>query len=716
MLIGSQMTATEKYEWKQVPIGGGGYMCGISFHPKVKGLMYARGDVEGLSRRKPDEKAWVQVTHSFSPEQFDLWGVGGCSGIGLIADKPNIVYAALGAGWGKNGLYKSDDYGDSWTLLKQYYVSGNAKTGKNSRMCTQPIGVDPNNPQVIYVGTRRNGLLRSLDGGKTWDKDPYSDIPSGKDQDPGVRNVIIDPTEVLENPKRSKNIYLTVEGKGVYRSTDGGNSFAVFKSGIKHPQYLKLAKDGKLYLTHHTGVWRYDGQWTDITPDEDQFCGLALDPFNANNVLVVGKKFYRSKDQGKTWTAVEKNKMVTDMNVCDLREAWAGATNLDYNPHQPNQVLLCDAFGIYSCDDPFAETVKWTPLVEGLEGVVPCTITTPPEAAGVYPLYTGSSDGHNFAHKNPLNTRVKNADRLHINGKGQTKWVYMVTDIDFCQSQPNIMYLAAQLWNHKSLFIAKSTTGGKTKKEWIPVKVPFKMNHKTNPGGPQLAVSATDSNCVVVVPGKGAKNYPVQKPYVTYDGGQTWAEITDLPGYILTWPIAYEYDRPICSDRIDGNTFYVFKKGQLYVSTEKGKPGSWKKAFKFPGTRKPDKCFHIPLRLQPAPDKAGVVMVALGKNGLWISMDKGQTFQKKGGFQTVTNSCWGKPKPGTNISTAYVHAEKNGQWGIYRSTDWGDSWERITPDNMTFSRVRVMGGDNRQFGLVYLGIGGQGYVYGKPVK
>lgn len=56
------------FSWSNVKIGGGGgFVPGISFHPKTKGLAYARTDIGGLYRLNADE-SWTAITDSITTD------------------------------------------------------------------------------------------------------------------------------------------------------------------------------------------------------------------------------------------------------------------------------------------------------------------------------------------------------------------------------------------------------------------------------------------------------------------------------------------------------------------------------------------------------------------------------------------------------------------------------------------------------------------------
>jgi hypothetical protein len=48
----------ETYEYRNLPIPGGGYVTGFIFHEKQPGILYCRTDIGGVYRYKPEERRW----------------------------------------------------------------------------------------------------------------------------------------------------------------------------------------------------------------------------------------------------------------------------------------------------------------------------------------------------------------------------------------------------------------------------------------------------------------------------------------------------------------------------------------------------------------------------------------------------------------------------------------------------------------------------------
>ena len=109
------------------------------------------------------------------------------------------------------GVFKSTDRGNNWTQINN---------GLNS-LETNVLAVDPNDSDVLYLGTDDDGIYKSINGGENWKKL----IPTASF---GVGDIIVD-------PQNSNNVYMgTVDyfrlsesrgvlgDFGVYKSTDGG--------------------------------------------------------------------------------------------------------------------------------------------------------------------------------------------------------------------------------------------------------------------------------------------------------------------------------------------------------------------------------------------------------------------------------------------------------------------------------------------------------------
>ncbi len=112
------------------------------------------------------------------------------------------MYAALD----KAGLYQSDDSGNNWKK--------NTKIFSNFKIGTGIVDFDffKNQPNLMFVATKQ-GILKSIDGGETWEQLPLL---------PPKTNAHIQ--SIAINPKNINEIYY-ITGSTLYRSIDGGKNW-----------------------------------------------------------------------------------------------------------------------------------------------------------------------------------------------------------------------------------------------------------------------------------------------------------------------------------------------------------------------------------------------------------------------------------------------------------------------------------------------------------
>ncbi len=132
-----------------------------------------------------------------------------------VPSRPGLFYA----GYVNGGLWKTTDYGRVWTPLFDDQPTGSIGA----------VAVAPSDPDVIYVGsgegmqrpdlTTGDGIYRSRDGGNTW-------VHLGLRDGQQIPQIQVDPRDpnrlwvaVLGHP------YGANEERGVFRSTDGGDTF-----------------------------------------------------------------------------------------------------------------------------------------------------------------------------------------------------------------------------------------------------------------------------------------------------------------------------------------------------------------------------------------------------------------------------------------------------------------------------------------------------------
>ena len=165
MLV-SLNAAVENYKWGNVAIGGG-FVSGIVTSKSERGVAYARTDVGGAYRYDSQTGRWIALTDWLSQADVGLLGVES-----LAIDPRNAanLYMLVGTEYfngGKTAILRSTDYGKTFTVTdvtSQFKAHGNGM----GRGTGERLQVDPGSSNVLFVGTRHNGLFKSVDSGATW--------------------------------------------------------------------------------------------------------------------------------------------------------------------------------------------------------------------------------------------------------------------------------------------------------------------------------------------------------------------------------------------------------------------------------------------------------------------------------------------------------------------------------------------------------------------
>lgn len=144
----------------------------------------------------------------------------------IIVDpkNPKIVYASA-----CSGIYKSSDAGEMF-----HKVQGIPSAARRTRTLEQ----DPEHLQTVFAGTTE-GLYRTLDAGAQWERLTPADTI--------VNDVYVDPTD-------GNHVLLATDRGGVYRSEDGGRTFAPSNNGFSTRQVTAFAADAPHPGTLYVGV------------------------------------------------------------------------------------------------------------------------------------------------------------------------------------------------------------------------------------------------------------------------------------------------------------------------------------------------------------------------------------------------------------------------------------------------------------------------------
>ncbi|WP_240472938.1 fibronectin type III domain-containing protein [Paenibacillus sanguinis] len=716
------VNSTDPYEWGSVAIGGGGYVTGIIAHPAEKDLVYIRTDVGGIFRWQEEEKTWNQLIGFADRSESNLYGG---ESIALDPQNPEVLYAALGKQdyWTPSDIFKSTDRGETWTATGLRNNGSYVKMAANGaqRTAGERLAVDPNNSDIVYFGSRYDGLFRTEEGAApgSWEK-VAGLAPTGAQVNGapvGVSFVMFDPeSDVIEG--RTQTIYAGYYYYGVYVSYDAGETWELLPNSPLRPLRGAISSDGgQLYVTHYEGVVRLDtgmpdDGFIDITPEPESadnnngsgqpFSAIAIAPDNNERVIVSRRQdahnnpIYLSDNGGASWTRVVPDKH--GLVPWTPGWHWSSATAaMAFDPFKPDRLWFTDWYYAWRTEDITPDdgsSPEFVNYAQGLETVVNVSNMVSP-SSGEYLLHTGIADNGGFDHKSlhvfPDSTYFTGSDGLHE---------LTTTGIAVSESHPEfIVRVGTYGWNGDGRAHpgngGYSTDGGQTYTAFAA------LPYATAQGG-RVAVSSTDTNRIVWMPQRGGV-------YYTADRGDTWVKASGVPSGLLSGDhIFANYYTPLAADTVNGNWFYVYDKGGKFYRSEDG-GATWEETARLPGQAT---AWH---NVEAAPGVMGEVWVSLNEAGLYRSSDAGDSFQAVEGVEEAFMFSFGKHAPGKLNPAVFVYGTLVGDEteGVFRSDDMGETWVRINVANpFPGNDPNAMTGDKQVHGRVYIGTNGSGIRYG----
>ena len=691
------MEPGERYAWDNVAIGGSGFVSGIVTSKTEKGLVYIRTDVGGAYRRDGASHRWVPLLDWVSDQETGLLGV---ESIAIDATAPNKVYLSTGISYlngGTSAILKSSDYGKTFTKIdvtRQFKVHGNGMGRGNG----EKLQVDPVNGKVLYVGTRANGMFKSVDEGLSWQHLPGLPVTTTPNQN-GLSFVVLDPASAAGGA--TQRVFAGVSrygsvGDNLYLSGDAGKTFTALTGGptALMPQRAVLAK-GSLVVVFARGagpwgdvahgegmeqgeVWKYDiaaRKWTNISPPLNRaYAGITVDPGNQDRMIVstidyyqkpgaMGDKFFETLDGGRHWSSIVDQGARIDPNGV----SWIGdsfihwTASIEFDPFDTRTVMVVSGNGIFTSTDIHATPAVWKFDAAGLEESVPLNMVSIPGGPAISAI--GDYDG--FRHAD-----VGQYAPIHMPTMGTT-W-----GLDYAAANPNVVArVGSDMYVSRDMGASWSKTAS------------LKGQHG------QLALSA-DGKVIVHSAEKSATSY-----YST-DGGDSWNTAKGLNGA-----------RPV-ADAVNPRRFYALGAAAMLVSSDGGA------SFAPAGAVAGAKAGKGSKAVRAAPGREGDVWVALYDGGLARSTDAGASFASLANVSYAAAVGFGKAAPGASYPAVYIWGSVGGVRGVFRSIDSGASWLRINDDNHQYGGpgdAQFVIGDLNTYGVVYMSTAGRGIVYGKPL-
>jgi len=647
--------ALKVLQWRQIgPFRGGRStaVAGVASQPMV---FYFGGVGGGVWKTSDGGINWEPITDG------SVFGTASVGAIGLSDSDPNTIYVGMGESPIRgnvshgDGVYKSTDGGKTWKHI------GLEDTRQISR-----IRVHPKNPDIVYVAAQGHvwapnadrGVFRSKDGGKTWQKVLF------RSDKAGACDLIIDPTnpnvlyagfwEVYRKP-------WTLEsggpGSGIFKSTDGGDN------------------------------------WTEITRNPGLpkgtigIVGITVSPANSDRLWAIVEAedggVFRSDNGGKTWTKTNEQR--------NLRQRAWYYTRIYSDPKNADEVYVLNT-GFYRSNDG-GRTFTGIGVPHGDN----------------HDLWIAPEDPNRMIESNDGGANVSfNGGKSWSEQDQPTAQFYRVAlDNDF----PYHVY-GAQQDNSTVRIASRTTEGGIGPSDWYDVG-----------GGESGWIAPLPKDSEIVFAG----SYDGLTTRYDHHTGQL-RDVNPYPNNPMGWgadniKYRFQWNFPLVFSPNDPNTLYAAAQ-VLFKSTNEGQ--SWEVIS--PDLTRNDKSKQGPSGGPLTKDNTSIeyydtiftVMESPVQAGtIWTGSDDGLVQLTRDGGKNWTNVT--PPKDmipewiqinsldaspfdaGTAYVAATMYKYDDYKPYLYKTSDYGKSWKKITNGIPDGAFTRVIREDPNKRGLLYAG-------------
>lgn len=321
-IVGPDSTLLGNYQWRSLGPDRGGRSIAAS---GVKGRpdeAYFGATGGGLWKTVDAGENWVPVTDG----QITSASVGA---VAVSESNPDVVFIGMGESAIRgnimpgDGVYRSGDAGKTWTHLGFKTVDAISK-----------IRIHPTNPDIVYVAafgqysvpSAERGVFKSTDGGQSWRKVLF------RDDNTGAVDIAIDRNNpdvmyaaMWEAYRKEYQMSSGGPGSGLFKSMDGGENWTeitrnpglpaeglVGRIGVAvtaadpNRVYALIENDnGGLFQSNDAGAtWTLVNDERRIRQRAFYYTHLFADHKDADVVYVQNTAFFRSTDGGKTLESI----------------------------------------------------------------------------------------------------------------------------------------------------------------------------------------------------------------------------------------------------------------------------------------------------------------------------------------------------------------------------------------------------------------------------
>ncbi|MBT8258537.1 MAG: glycosyl hydrolase, partial [Bacteroidia bacterium] len=640
-------------EYRLVGPFRGGRSAAVTGVPGKPNLFYFGATGGGIWRTENGGRSWENISDGY---------FGGSTGAITVAKSdPNVIYVGGGEKTVRGnvssgyGVWKSEDAGKTWT----------SSGLKNSRHIPR-IAIHPTDFNTVYAGVLGNiykpsedrGLYKSTNGGKTWKKVLYANNQAG------VVDLVIDPT----NPRIIYASTWRVQ-RTPYSLSSGGEGSALWKSTDEGETWTEISKN-------------------DGFPDDTLgIIGVTVSPVNNQRVWAVVENekkggLYRSDDGGETWSQVNSERKLR-------QRAWY-YTRVYADTEDINKVYVLN--------------VRYHRSTDG---------------GKTFSTYNAPHGDHH-----DLWIAPENSDRMIIGDDGGAQVTYDGGETwSTYYNQPTSQFYRVTTDNHFPYRIYVAQQDNST------VRIPHRTDGfsideddwESTAGGESAHIAVDPENNDIVYGGSyGGFLTRVNHKTGTVRAINVWPD--NPMGYGAEgMKYRFQWNFPIIFSKHNPNRLYTFSQ-HVHVTENEGQ--SWKIISPDLTRNDPDK-----LKSSGGPitqDNTGVeyyctIFAAqespLQEGLLWVGSDDGLVHVSRNGGESWDNITpknmpeWmmiNSVEPSAfDAGTCYVAGTKykTGDFSpyLYKTTDYGQSWTKITNGINSEHFTRVLREDPKRKGLLYAG-------------